>query len=82
MICARKRANRHLATPGWADPAAIKRIYAEAKRMSLETGIRYEVDHIVPLKSPLVCGLHCEDNLRVLHYAENHAKGNKLMEAA
>lgn len=80
MICARKRANRHRATPRWANSKSIKKIYNEAKRLTKETGVRHEVDHVIPLKSPIVCGLHCEANLRVLPYIENHSKGNKLLE--
>lgn len=34
------------------------------------------VDHIVPLQSNWVCGLHCEANLRVIPGAENESKRN------
>ena len=37
----------------------------------------YEVDHIVPIKHELVCGLHCLANLQYLPKADNRAKGNK-----
>ena len=36
------------------------------------------VDHTVPLKSKLVCGLHCEANLRLLPGRENQAKSNRI----
>ena len=64
------------AMPGWANRAAIRAIYATAARLSLETGVQHEVDHIVPLKSNLVCGLHCEANLRVISAIENRRKNN------
>lgn len=41
------------------------------------TGIRWEVDHIVPLVHPQVCGLHVETNLRVIPAIENRRKGNR-----
>lgn len=41
------------------------------------TGVQHSVDHIVPLAHPLVCGLHCPANLRVLPLVENLAKGNQ-----
>ncbi len=35
-----------------------------------------DIDHIVPLKSKIVCGLHCLENLQYLPSAENQAKKN------
>ena len=35
------------------------------------------VDHIVPLQSPLVCGLHVHDNLRVILAVDNASKANR-----
>jgi hypothetical protein len=55
----------------------MSRMYLEAWRLTLNTGIVHHVDHIVPLKSPTVCGLHCEANLRVLQKTDNLKKGNK-----
>lgn len=66
------------ATPAWADPQAMNEIYADAARLTDETGIDHEVDHIVPLKHPLVCGLHVEANLQILTRAENRAKRNSF----
>lgn len=68
---AKRRAAEHTATPRWADPAEIATIYEAAAL----TGC--EVDHIVPLVSPKVCGLHCPANLQLLPRGENRAKGNR-----
>lgn len=65
------------ATPAWADLSEISCIYKEAERLTQETGIPYHVDHIVPLKSPLVCGLHTPANLTPLPASENCSKGNR-----
>ena len=75
---AKRRAAKLRATPAWADQEKIKAIYAEARRLTKETGIRHEVDHIYPLQSDMVCGLHCEANLRVVTEFENIQKLNRM----
>jgi hypothetical protein len=49
--------------PKWANLDKIKEIYKHAKILTIETGIRYTVDYIIPLQHSLVCGLHVENNL-------------------
>lgn len=65
-----------LATPRWASKDAVTEIYRERERLTAETGIPHDVDHIVPIVHPEVCGLHCEFNLRVITAAENRTKSN------
>lgn len=65
------------ATPGWANVEAIEKLRELARFKTLETGIDWNVDHIVPIKSKYVCGLHCEDNMRVITAKENMEKHNK-----
>jgi hypothetical protein len=40
------------------------------------TGIEWHVDHIIPLKHSLVCGLHVWNNFAVIPKVENLRKGN------
>jgi hypothetical protein len=66
------------ATPEWADLSAIKGVYIAASRKTRETGIPHEVDHIYPLQGKTVCGLHVDNNLRVLTASDNQRKKNKM----
>lgn len=75
---AERRAMRARATVEWADAEKIKAIYDEAKRTTLETGVKHVVDHIIPLKNEFVCGLHVAENLQVLTEKANLSKSNKF----
>lgn len=75
---AKKRAKKKRAMPPWADVEHIKRFYAEAVILTELTGIKHEVDHIIPLNGVGVCGLHIPANLRVVTKEFNRKKGNKL----
>lgn len=61
--------------PPWAKFSDTVRFYREAHELTARTGIRHEVDHIIPLRSKIVTGLHCVENLQVLTAAANNAKG-------
>ena len=65
------------ATPAWSDQAAIDDIYQIAWLLTQMTGVPHEVDHILPLKSSWVCGLHVPENLQVLTKSENSRKKNR-----
>lgn len=73
-LSAKRHAAKLLALPKWADLEAISSIYQLSRAMSIFYGIKYEVDHIIPLKSPLVCGLHWEGNLQVITKKNNMLK--------
>ena len=81
----RKRAiEQHLsknATPKWANLFFIGEIYDLAKRRTAALGVRFEVDHIIPLKGTEASGLHVENNLRVVPGKINREKSNKIVQS-
>jgi hypothetical protein len=74
---ARRRAKELKAKAAWLNQEKIAAIYKEAVKKTQQTGVKHHVDHIFPLKSDWLCGLHVETNLQVLTYKENLAKGNR-----
>lgn len=78
FYCARRRSHKKTCTPSWADVDAIKAIYAKASMMR-KNGLDVEVDHIVPLVNKNVCGLHVQENLRIITKQENRKKSNQFL---
>jgi hypothetical protein len=68
------------AIPKWANQFFIEEIYDLAKRRTVlkAGGHKWHVDHIVPLISKKVCGLHVEHNLQVIPGLLNLKKGNRI----
>jgi hypothetical protein len=77
----RRQASKKRAIPAWAncvdDQFFVDEIYHLSRVRSEVTGVKYNVDHIVPLISEKVCGLHCSSNLRVIDRLSNISKGNR-----
>lgn len=65
------------ATPKWANQFFIEEAYHLAQLRTEATGFKWHVDHIVPLQSKLVCGLHVEFNLQVIPASQNCSKKNR-----
>lgn len=83
-IVRRRQARKLQATPTWITKSDIKTMqlfYKEAERLTRETGIEHQVDHIYPLKGKTVCGLHVPCNLSVVTKNINNRKLNKHPEA-
>ena len=73
------------ALPVWADITYVKDLYencAEFNQILRDFGLseKYTLDHIVPIKSDFVCGLHCEFNLQILTLEDNSSKNNRHTE--
>lgn len=81
---AKKRAERakeraKQAMPKWVDSISIVKIYAEMVDLR-KKGLDVHVDHIIPLNTDTVCGLHVPWNLRIVNASENRRKHNKFCE--
>lgn len=87
-VVAERGALKLKATPPWLTDdhrAQIEAVYEQAYRLTLETGIKHQVDHIVALKAvdPVTgernaCGLHVPWNLQVLTAHANNSKLNRF----
>lgn len=75
-----RRATRAQRTPKWLTPddhEAIRMIYVKKQQLQQKSGIKYSVDHIIPLRGKYVSGLHVPENLQIMKLKENIRKGNK-----
>lgn len=80
---ARRRARKHNATPLWfsqKDQIWLELMFAFAKKLEQNTGVKYHIDHIVPLKGRTVCGLHWLENWAIIPASENISKSNFFKE--
>jgi len=66
------------ATPKWADLKLMRTFYERAMAMTISTGVKHAVDHVIPLRHPEVCGLNIPLNLEIRTASENGSKGNNF----
>lgn len=68
------------ACPPWINLSEIEKIYDEAAKIR-KNGIDVHVDHIIPLRGKMVCGLHVPWNLRIIPAKDNMKKNAKMPES-
>ena len=76
---AARRAAELRATPPWASHELIAKVYEAAAELEQSTGVKHHVDHEIPLRHPLVCGLHAHFNLRPMTAIDNMKKSNEFL---
>lgn len=77
------RARKRNAAPKWLSKEMqleIENLFKIAKELTEKTGIKHEVDHVIPLKGENVSGLHVPWNLQVITMFENRSKHNRIKE--
>jgi hypothetical protein len=80
---AKRRSAKLQRTPPWStikEELEIKQFYLNASKLTKETGIPHEVDHIIPLQGENVSGLHVPWNLQILSRSLNIRKGNRMLD--
>ncbi len=78
----KRYAKKLKATPPWLTEEhfdLMKMEYEKAHYLTEVTGVKWEVDHIIPLQGQNISGLHVPWNLRVITKEENVRKNNKVI---
>lgn len=79
---ANNRAKRKNAIPKWfgeIDEFIISEAFDLALKRSKLTGIKWHVDHMIPLNAKNACGLHCGINIQVIPDKMNFYKNNRMI---
>lgn len=78
----KRRAAKLQATPSWyseLDSFVFTEAYLLSKDREILTGIKWEIDHMIPLQAENVCGLHVWNNFQVIPSFLNQSKRNKMI---
>ena len=72
----RREAAKKQRTPTWANEQDILSWYEVAEVLS-RSGVKFHVDHVVPLQGKIVSGFHVENNMQILPAYINISKNNQ-----
>lgn len=64
--------------PEWQDHGELLELRREVREQGELDGYGWELDHIIPLRGRLVCGLHVTANLRAVPASDNRSKGSRF----
>lgn len=77
----RRRAAKIGATPKWLtaiQKSQVQQFYDISVACQAQTGVRYTVDHIHPLRGNNFSGLHVPWNLQIMSHSKNSSKANNI----
>ncbi len=81
-LVARRQQAKRQAVPSWYGEFD-EFVFREAKSLCWqrrrETGVRWDIDHLIPISSKKACGLHCAQNWQVIPHRLNLQKHNKMI---
>jgi hypothetical protein len=72
----KRRASKIQRTPSWSNYNDVKMWYEVAEVLS-RSGVKFHVDHVVPLLGKTVSGFHVENNMQVIPSYLNVSKNNQ-----
>lgn len=78
----RRRAARMQAIPGWFgefDEFVISEAAMLCALRESATGLRWHIDHLIPLQARTASGLHCAGNIQVIPAITNIRKRNRMV---
>lgn len=76
VLAASRKFKLMQATPVWSETVLIDKVYMKRDEYRELYGVNFEVDHIIPINSDTVCGLHVLANLQLLDKSLNGSKHN------
>lgn len=82
-LCRERRIKIKGATPSWLNEEQkrqIDNIYRECAMLNSKDKASNHVDHIIPINSDYVCGLHVPWNLQILSAKDNVQKSNRVID--
>jgi uncharacterized Zn finger protein (UPF0148 family) len=78
----RRRAAKINATPSWYgefDAFVMHEASRLARLRESITGVKWHIDHMIPLQATLASGFHCADNIQVIPETLNVTKAHRMM---